>query len=301
MLLSSSTKSIELQTNNAVSTDWYTAYVDITPTTFVPGDNAGNVATATTTEIVAAPGSATQRQVKLILVRNRSGTANQNVTVNLDVSATEYHLSPNVLLAPGEVLQYTPEGGWCVIDANGLPKRSIIQMGQLSSAFMSPIFATASLTGVKTITSGSTFAVYVGKSPRSVSSVQVRCRVTTAMATITWGELAIAKGAIVIGGNPSLTVVGYADVAALFNSTGQKTVSVNVSSGQIINPGDDLWVLIGNAATTAAIMRAQSIADDLQVGFQAALVTRPSLNVGAAQTYTLEAATTLATWVAMII
>jgi hypothetical protein len=119
--------------------------------------------------------------------------------------------------------------------------------------------------------------------------------------TITWSEIAIAKGVINIGANPSLTVVGWADTAAIFNSIGQKTVTINVSAGQIIDPGNDLWVLVGNAATTVSILRAQSIADDIQVGVQAALATRPSLNVGAAQTYTIESATVLAAWLALVI
>jgi hypothetical protein len=121
------------------------------------------------------------------------------------------------------------------------------------------------------------------------------------MATITWGEVAIAKGAINVGGNPTLTVVGYADVSASFNSTGQKSTTVNVSAGQSISAGDDLWVIIGNAATTAAVMRAASIADDIQVGLQASVASRPSTIVGTPTAYTIEGATTLPAWVALIV
>lgn len=44
------------------------------------------------------------------------------------------------------------------------------------------------------------------------------------------------------------------------------TTSVSVSAGQAINEGDDLWVMYGNTATTVAVLRAQSIADDLMGG-----------------------------------
>ena len=47
--LDATTKSLELTTGVAVSTDYVVSYVDGTSTTFVPGTNQGNVATATTT------------------------------------------------------------------------------------------------------------------------------------------------------------------------------------------------------------------------------------------------------------
>lgn len=163
---------------------------------------------------------------------------------------------------------------------------------------MSPMFATANLTSTKTLTSNTSFAVYVGKAPSANPTVTVRYRVTTAAATITWAEVAIATGAVVAGGNPSLTVRGFTNVAAVINSTGQKTTAVTTSG---VAAGDDLWIIVGNQATTAGAVRAQSIADDIQAGVQAARASnRPSTQSGA-QTYTIEGATTLAPWVAGII
>lgn len=170
-----------------------------------------------------------------------------------------------------------------------------------SSVLMAPHFATANLTTVKTITSGSSFAVYVGKAPRDITSATLRCDVTTAMTSVTWGEVALATGAINVGGNPTLTVVGYADVSASYNSTGLKSTTINVSVGQQINAGDDLWILIGNSATIAANVRAQSVADYLQVGVQASAAQRPSTIVGTPTAFTIEGATTVAAWVALVI
>lgn len=169
-----------------------------------------------------------------------------------------------------------------------------------------PFFATANLTSVKTLTSGTSFAVYLGKAPKSfgASSVigNIRLRVTTAAATITWAEVAIATGNPVAGGNPTLTVRGFANVAAVINSTGQKTISVSTSAGQTISAGDGMWLIIGNSATTAGVVRAQSIADDIQSGVQASkTVTRPSTILGAATAFTIEGATTLAAWASLVI
>jgi hypothetical protein len=47
-------------------------------------------------------------------------------------------------------------------------------------------------------------------------------------------------------------------------------------------------------------VRAQSIADDLQSGFQGSAVMRPSLNVGTGVVFTIEGATALAAWLAII-
>lgn len=166
------------------------------------------------------------------------------------------------------------------------------------SVRFSPVFATANLTSTKTLTSGTAFALYVGKAPTANPTVNVRWRVTTAAATITWAEVAIATGAVVAGGNPSLTIRGFTNVAAVINSTGQKTTSVTTSG---VAAGDDIWIVIGNQATTAGVVRAQSIADDIQTGAQAARASqRPSTQSGA-QSYTIESATTLAAWVAGII
>lgn len=175
------------------------------------------------------------------------------------------------------------------------------RMDLLPSVMQAPHFATANLTTAKAITSGSTFAVYVGKAPRAITTASLRFRVTTAAATITWAEVALATGSIVVGSGPSLTVVAWADVAGAVSSLSQKTVALSVASGQQIAEGADLWVLIGNAATTPMQVRAQSVADDLQVGVQAFIVGRPSLAVGVPQAYAIEGATIVAAWVAVVI
>jgi len=303
LLLTATNHALELQTSANPSTDYHVSWVDLvtgTSPSMTPGSTQGNVASATTTTIAAAPAASTYRQIKTVTVRNRSSSTANTVTLKKDVGGTEYHVFGEVTLQPGETLTYEDGFGFCVFDAVGRVKTSNYA-AQSPAALMAPHFATANLTSTKTITSTNTFAVYVGKAPRALSSIQLRYRVTTAAATITWAEVAIAKGPVVVGGNPILTVVGFADVSAVINSTGQKTTTVSVSSGQSIEAADDLWLLVGNQATTAAVLRAQSIADDIQVGLQGSGVMRPSLNVGSAFTFTIESATTLAAWMAGVV
>lgn len=298
MILSGTTDTLELVTSTAASTDWSVAWVDHTAALGSPGSAQGNVASATTTLVAGAPGAGASRQIKALAVVARGGA--QTVTLQKDVSGTEYWVTPTVSLQAGEALAWTDHGGWQPLDANGRPRVSSVAPLR-AGVMLAQHFASANLTTAKTITSNSSFAVYVGRAPAALASVQARYRVTTAAATITWAEVAIAKGAVNVGGNPTLTVVGFADVSAVVNSLGQKTTTINVSAGQSILEGDDLWFVVGNSATTALQVRGQSIADDLQVGLQASLATRPSSNVGTGQAYAIEGATTVAAWAALIL
>lgn len=257
-----------------------------------------SITSATTTAFVTGAASTIKRLMEATL-RNNHASVTCDVTVQY-TDGTNTNTKMKCTLLPGEVLCYF-EGNWAHFDSNGALYAVNAAAVQNTPLMMNANFSTAALTSTKTITTATAFAVYVGRLTKAVSSVAVRARVTTAMATITWGEVAIAKGNINIGGNPTLTVVGFADVSATYNSTGQKSTTVNVSSGQTLNAGDDLWIIIGNQATTAAVMRAPSIADDIQVGQQASLGSRPSTIVGTPTAWTIESATTLPAWVAAVV
>lgn len=110
---------LEVTTSGTASIDYSITWVDVTTTTFSPSSSEGTISTATTTTVVAAPASSTQRQIKLITLRNKDSINANNVTIKKDISATEYILSPTITLAPGEVFQYTDGGGFEVLMANG--------------------------------------------------------------------------------------------------------------------------------------------------------------------------------------
>lgn len=83
-----------------------------------------------------------------------------------------------------------------------------------------------------------------------------------------WCQVAIAKGDVNIGGNPTLTVVGFTSVEGTWNSTGLKSTIVSVGANQGLNEGDNIWVVAGCSVGTGGvtpIVRA-GLADDLQTG-----------------------------------
>jgi hypothetical protein len=123
ILLTATTEILELLTTAATSTDYYISYVDVTTTTFVPGQSNGNIAAATTTTILAAPAASTQRQVKFLSVRNRSATASQTVTIKHDTSGTERYITADITLGSGETLEYNDGTGFIVRNRNGQPKQ----------------------------------------------------------------------------------------------------------------------------------------------------------------------------------
>lgn len=128
LILDTTGKSLELETSAAVSTDYVVSYADHTSSAFTPAMNQGNVSTATTTTILAAPGASTQRQVKWVSIRNRSTTASQTVTLKLDVSATEYHVTPAVVLQAGETLRMDADGSVRVFDVAGRAKTQATEL-----------------------------------------------------------------------------------------------------------------------------------------------------------------------------
>jgi hypothetical protein len=122
ILLDATNETLEMLTGAAVSADYTVTYADIGPAAFTPGAAEGNVAAATTTTIVGAPASSVQRQIKLVTIRNRSATAAQVVTLKKDVAGTEYLLTPDVTLRPGEQLVYADGAGFTVLDRSGRVK-----------------------------------------------------------------------------------------------------------------------------------------------------------------------------------
>jgi hypothetical protein len=297
MIFCTAASSLKFNLANDAAVDGVCSWVDMSSSAN-PSEDETHVKTGGSAgdyTLAAPPASGVKRVVKSLSIWNVDATDAALITVQKVVtSGTVLHTNVSVTLQPGQGLFYEDGAGWSTTPAQPTTVPSTV------SVLLPVLGATANLTSAKTITSNSTFAVYVGKAPRGFSACKVRLRVTTAAATITWAEVAIAKGSVNLGTNPALTVVGWADVSAIVNSTGQKSIDVNVSSSQIVAPNDDLWVLIGNSATTALQVRALSIADDLQVGLQASLATRPSSNVGVAQGYTIEGATTLAAWAALV-
>ena len=129
MLLDATSESIEVETSTAGSLDYFAEFVDRASGALAADNAHGNITTATTTTIIAAPAASTERVVRRVHLFNRSTTASQAVTVKFDDGGTERHLA-RAVLRPLEQLRYNGTD-WLVYGADGLPR--------VSAAALSPL------------------------------------------------------------------------------------------------------------------------------------------------------------------
>ena len=120
ILLTSTSDKLQLVTGaSGASVDVHCSYVDNASGTITPGRlNVVGIATATTTDIVSAPGASTQRNVKGIYITNTSGTTATQVTV-LHTDGTNVADLFGVTLLAGENCVCNEYGEWTHHDSQG--------------------------------------------------------------------------------------------------------------------------------------------------------------------------------------
>lgn len=120
LLLTSVSDKIQVITGTAgASVDVHASWVDNNAGTITPGRlNTVNIATATTTNVVPAPGAGVQRNVKGLYITNTHGTQPTQVTV-VHTDGTNVADLMGVTLLPGENLGYREDGSWVHRDSQG--------------------------------------------------------------------------------------------------------------------------------------------------------------------------------------
>jgi hypothetical protein len=293
MYLVATNQSLEISLNAVPSTNsqFLAFWDDDDPVTPIlsRGVTSGITSGGTAVTLVPAPASGVQRTVKNILFTNQDG-ATQTFIINSNIGGTLRPIWRGSLRSL-ESLEWIIGTGWIKRDTNGQVAIDPQQYTYNQTLRDQAHFLAANLTTVTAIATNTVYAQYLGKADKPYLSVTIRCRVTTAPATITWAELAIYKGTPVVGANPgTLTRCGFLDVAASWGTTGQKT---NVVTTTGISSGDDLWVVWGTQATTVGQLRG-GLADDLQAGYYATIGARPSTSPTIAPT--LAGATVVPAW-----
>ena len=128
ILLASTADLLRIVTSAAVTVDVHASWVDLNGSTVTPGRTNTAISTATTTTVVASPGSSTYRTVKSLTVRNRHATTAQNVTINHTDGTTSVELI-KVTLAAGECLHYHEAAGFWISDTFGRVKTNTSENG----------------------------------------------------------------------------------------------------------------------------------------------------------------------------
>jgi hypothetical protein len=123
ILLVSTSDKIQVVTASAVTTDVHASFTDYNGTTVTPGNQNTAPSTATTTDVVAAPGSGVQRNIKALAVSNTHASSSNLITIQHVNASLTVRLFKYTLLA-GETIQYFDKDGFYVIDAAGGRKTS---------------------------------------------------------------------------------------------------------------------------------------------------------------------------------
>lgn len=143
--------------------------------------------------------------------------------------------------------------------------------------------------GAQAPVDGTSYAVYLGRTLRKITSARVSVFVgSTAAATVAWAEVGLATGAFEgnvgdTAGTPNLTRAGFASIAT------EIAAGINREAGALVTPatpiaaGSELWLLFGVSAATLPVMR--SIPNAIDGSAASAAATRPStMAAGAAFT-----------------
>ncbi len=129
LLLTATTEKLQLITSATCTVDIYADWVDLTSAgAFSAADALGTkVTTATTTDIVPAPGASVLRNVKLLIIHNTHASTSVTVTLNW-FDGTNSYLLENCTLAPGERLNYSEEKGLRIVDSLGRERTQVMQL-----------------------------------------------------------------------------------------------------------------------------------------------------------------------------
>lgn len=120
--LEGNTDALELVTSTSASLDYDVAWSNVTATALTtPGTTKGNISSATTTTILAAPSSSNWRYIRAATFHNASTTSANALTLQIDVSGTN-RLVAKFTLAPGEYAVLDEMGKVNLYSASGVPR-----------------------------------------------------------------------------------------------------------------------------------------------------------------------------------
>ena len=151
LLLTDTNDKFQITTSAAATLDVYISYIDLSGTTVTPGKQLTAITSATTTDVCAAPGASTTRNVKTVNIRNKHASLSCDVTFILDDNGTDYEVF-KATMRPGEVLEYVEGIGWFLVAAADVSKRVRLAADHTNST-ITPTEAT----GLSTLTGTGTF------------------------------------------------------------------------------------------------------------------------------------------------
>jgi hypothetical protein len=187
ILLDATTDKLKVVTSAAATIDVQANYVELSSSTFLitgGGNQNTAISTATTTDIVAAPGATTIRNVKGITIYNKDASLSCDVTVQYDANGTVTGIIKMTLLA-GEMLEFIEGVGWFIVKPSVNATRTLtsVESDKEQRIFRTDLtrrMVVAAGTEDFILISGTAYYVYVGRVVQPITVKFVEFHITTA-------------------------------------------------------------------------------------------------------------------------
>jgi len=272
--LAATTDKLQLVTSTAATVDVCTGYADYASgPTFTPGRALAAISSATTTDIVPAPGASVYRNVKTMVIKNKHTSLSSLITVLYNANGTTYDIY-EITLNPGDSVQYTEVTGWFVTRNANSPLEGASTSDQTASAsdtylsgsgvpFVGRVQAgsrlrwniTATKTGAGTATPVYNLRVGTAGTTSDTSRAALTGPAQTAVADTAWwdidvvfrsvGASGVAQVNLCMGHN--LTSTGFANIAGVTlqsTTAGFDMTVANSVMGWSFTPGTSgVWTI----------------------------------------------------------
>jgi hypothetical protein len=235
IILASTTDKIQVKAGSAGKIDVHSSWVDNASGVITPGRTNTTITTATTADVVAAPGASTYRNIKMLVVRNNHATVQNAVTFVHTDGTTPVTLWYGVLL-PGMSVQVYETGQVSVFSAGGLllSPNSTGSLYNSSTATVSASFAT------DTYLNGSQIVI-PGQRPRVGTKFKCVFDITktaagtaTSIVNLRYGNNGTTADTAIctftFGAGTAAAATGTFSVEGIFRSVGAGTSSVVVGN-----------------------------------------------------------------------
>ncbi len=227
LLLTATTDKFQLVTDAAVTVDVHASYMDNASGVITPGRQNTAITTATTTDIVGAPGASTQRNVKTLTVRNKHASSPVNVTLLFDQNGTDFEIIKVNLLA-GSCLQYVEGMPFVVIPSNYNTGTGGLTVAKLGSDHINATTTPTEVTGLSVVGTGTgtfVFNYYIlHQADAATTGIRFDVNHTGTVTSFVWNQMFVGLTQTAADANPDQDeVLATASIYNAFSSRGKGT------------------------------------------------------------------------------
>lgn len=264
MILDSTDSITFFISGNTLSTQmpFFVSYNEIGTSSMNAFESNGVSNNATNVTMLNSPPSGFKRQITEMSIYNPSYLTGASIFINFYNGSRYYNLFC-AQLKRGETLQYNINNGWSVLNTFGNKKTESIHIYpsggiRMAELLVLPGAATATAVGTTTLVWS-----YMGKAEWSYSSITFAYSVQANPATITWAEMGVYRVGqpMGLGTQQVLQRVGVIDATTPWSGALGNRYTNILTSG--IKKGDDLYLVMGNIATTSVQLRGGGISEPL--------------------------------------